>query len=98
MAWLQVNFAADRNPGHDSATKSDGRDVWRTSYLFAVGCSGVATRSRLLGTRDWYLDVASDLLRRGSASADGVDKCFELLFLCKFDPRLHVEAATTTNR
>ncbi len=89
MAWLQQNFAVDRNPG--------GGGSWHYYYLYGLERAGILGRFRFLGTRDWYREGAELLLaqqRPGGAWHGGSDTCFALLFLKRATSRMRAPVFT----
>ena len=90
-AWLDRNWAMDRNPH-----KRHGAD-WYYYYLYSLERAGVLTGVKRVGGRDWYFEGAVQLLarqdkgkgkeRKGKGSwnegggADVSETCFALLFL-----------------
>jgi hypothetical protein len=76
FAWLQENYALDKNPGK-------GR-LWHYYYLYGLERAGVLADRKWIGEHDWYREGAEFLMdrQRGDGSwGDIIDSCFALLFL-----------------
>jgi hypothetical protein len=92
MAWLQVHFAVDTNPG--------GADAWHFYYLYGLERAGVLGRFRFLGTHDWYREGAELLVSWQEPDGSwptpqrGVDTCFALLFLKRATSRMRAPVIT----
>ena len=87
FAWLQQNFALDKNPG--------GNLAWHFYYLYGLERAGVLADRKWIGDHDWYREGAEYLLGRQYTNGgwgDGIlDTSFALLFL----RRSTVPVATT---
>jgi len=81
LAWLDENFSPRENP-HKGVE-------WQYYWLYCVSRVGVATGRRYMGGHDWYVEGASELLRRqdddgGWGYGARVSKTsFALLFLAR---------------
>lgn len=81
-AWLDTNWATDRNPGRPS------RD-WYYYFLYCLERAAILDGVQRVGGRDWYFEGASELIARqkkdGSWDEPGAnhttETCFSLLFL-----------------
>ena len=85
IAWVALNFKADRNPGHP-------KEQWRLYYLWAVERAATLAYLRHFGMRDWYREGAELLLKQQAADGSWDDPvcrgaicntCFALLFLTR---------------
>ena len=82
-AWLDTNWAMDRNPVHPS-------HAWYWYFLYSLERAAVLDRVKRVGGKDWYFEGAMQLIhRQGEEKGDWNDKgadarpptCFALLFL-----------------
>lgn len=76
LAWLEEYFDVEENVFRGK--------TWWTYYLFNLERAGSLLGARYVGTRDWYLEGAEELLaiQRGDGSfGDLVDSDFAILFL-----------------
>ena len=77
FAWLQENFAVDKNPG--------GNPGWHYYYLYGLERAAVLADRKWIGEHDWYRVGAEYLLDRqsgrGSWGTDILNTSFALLFL-----------------
>ena len=77
FAWLDANWAVERNPG--------GNQAWHYYYLYGLERAGVLAGRRWIGEHDWYREGADFLLARqagiGSWNGSILDTAFALLFL-----------------
>lgn len=89
LAWLQVNYAIDTNPGPIEFDKIS-KNTWVPYYLYALERSMILTGNERLGSHPWYADGVRYLLQTqkpdGSWAIDDWgrdtwDTCFALLFL-----------------
>ena len=62
FAWLDVNFALDRNPGNNAPN-------WHYYYLYGLERAAVYGARVLIGKRDWYVEGARYLV--GAQNPDG---------------------------
>ena len=56
FAWLEANFAVDKNPGSMAPN-------WHYYYLYGLERAGVLGGRDLLGQHDWYIEGAKYLLQ-----------------------------------
>ncbi len=95
LAWLNVHFAVDTNPG--------GGLGWHYYYLFGLERAGVLADVRFLGDHEWYREGAEYLLSRQAAAGwwPGrgehrlLNTCFALLFLRRATVPVRVPKAVT---
>ena len=91
FAWLDVNFAVDKNPGRNAP-------AWHYYYLYGLERAAVLGGRSLIGQHDWYLDGARYLLSKQHESgkwstgalgpeshgpSDIIDTAWAILFLKK---------------
>jgi hypothetical protein len=89
LAWLQVNYAIDTDPGpieFDKVTKN----TFVPYYLYALERAMILTGSERVGTHAWYAEGVRYLLQNQKPDGSWViddwgrdtwDTCFALLFL-----------------
>ena len=81
LGWLEKNFKPDVSPKHPN-----GPDRHRRYWLYSVERVGIAAGYKYFGTRNWYEEGATHLVRQqqGNGSwGDIPETCFCLLFLYK---------------
>jgi len=80
LAWLEDEFAVDRNPGGGP---------WVEYYLYGIERVGALLGIERIGTHDWYFEGARELLRRQTRNGSWISKgpdsstSFALLFLTR---------------
>jgi hypothetical protein len=95
LAWLQDNFDVTKNPGLPGGG-------WHFYYLYGLERAGILSRSRFVGSHDWYLEGATWLLgkqrSRGSWQVEHpvLDTAFAILFLRRSTQRPRNPAITPT--
>jgi hypothetical protein len=105
LAWLQVSFRADLNPGDNEYWVAPEKrnpdlafyDPYHASYLYAVERTAVLCHLRFLGQHDWYREGAEVVLAaratKGRVVPDA-DLCFEMLFLKRASFRSTIPVTT----
>jgi len=81
LGWLGKNFKPDVSPKHPN-----GLDKHKRYWLYSVERVGIAAGYKYFGTRNWYKEGATHLVRAqsGNGSWGGIpETCFCLLFLYK---------------
>ncbi len=81
LGWLGKHFKPDVSPKHPSGT-----DKHKRYWLYSVERVGIAAGYKYFGTRNWYKEGATHLVRaqQGNGSWGGLpETCFCLLFLYK---------------
>jgi hypothetical protein len=89
LAWMDRHWSVTENPG-PSETAKGVPNSWLYYYLYAVERMGLLYDTTLVGSHDWYLEGARELLKAqkpdGSWDASHFkhptwDTCFAILFL-----------------
>ena len=81
LGWLGKNFKPDVSPKHPN-----GPDKHKRYWLYSVERVGIAAGYKYFGTRNWFEEGATHLIRAqaGNGSWGGIpETCFCLLFLYK---------------
>ncbi len=90
VAWLYRFYSAKQNPGIERLLKLERMPMhgpWFYYYLYGIERAGALLPTRFIGDHDWYIDGASELIRRQRKDGSWmetnslVDTCFALLFL-----------------
>lgn len=90
LAWLDLYFSVERNPGTESFGRRALMPVngfWYYYYMYSLERTGSLLPTRYVGRHDWYREGAEELLTRQKKEGSWlewhpvVDTAFALLFL-----------------